>query len=205
MSPQPPSTIWSYAPQQAFWWYYDRPPEQLLAPARRAGTLVIVLGVLATLLGTCLVGAVPQLTDAQLAPLIEQVKRQQAGSEVAAAATPRLLRAGYAAIGVGAAVGGIVLIVVGILARGGGRGRLVVALIASLLVAAALLLVTLSGLAADPAAALAGLVVLAGPIALVAWAIRSTLEALREVPRIEAAMAQLRARRAAYASAGGVR
>ena len=71
-------------------------PDALLAPARRAGAMLMGAGRrMAASSGCCLAAtAALEMTDANLAPVVEHVRQQQRGNdEVAPMITPRLLRA----------------------------------------------------------------------------------------------------------------
>lgn len=173
-----------YAPPGDFWSYYGSTPDAALVSARRAGTLLAILGVLGVLMGSCVGIGITQVTDAQLAPIVEQLRQQPSmqGPEV----TPRVLRTIYATFGAFIGVGGLILVALGLLARSGRKVWLIVALIACGLLLAAMALLALSSLAGGIATFAGTAAMLALPAAMFGLAVAWLAQALRALPHAEA-------------------
>jgi hypothetical protein len=170
---------WIYQPPTAPRGY--DPASQLLAPARRAGTLAIILGSLLLLCGgaTLFVG----LGFDNLPDEIRSQMRADLARYGVAGVTPQALYTGAAVV---VLIVGVVLVVLGILSLRGGMGSIV-----SLMVLVALLLIffaiqIVGGLVAtkgDPRM-LAGLCGMAIPVALLGLLMWFLVAAVREAPRV---------------------
>jgi hypothetical protein len=66
-----------YDPQYSFWPYYQATPQQLLAPAKWAGVLMIVLGVIVLLIATCSGASSYIASDKELLEQLEQFPKQE--------------------------------------------------------------------------------------------------------------------------------
>lgn len=128
MSQYPPP----YSPQQPIYGGYPAPqpppsPEQLLGPARRAGVLMVVLGVLFVLFGLCMAGLSwmieqPEFTSSpQYAEM--QCRFQQLEAQSGVTVQTLLLIAGIVPLVLGALLGGL-----GFFVRGGGLVPVILAI-----------------------------------------------------------------------------
>lgn len=183
MSQPLPPMMPGYSPRGEFWSYNDEPPEALLAPARRAGALLIGLGAVGLIFAFLAGTAAMSLSDAQLAPVIEQVREQQRGDdEFAQMFTTRMLRVMCGTFAVGLALAGLVAGALGWMSRGGRRGWLVASLIFTLGIAIVLGFSLLATLFATP---VQSMVLFGLPLGLAISTIRAVLAALRAVGAIE--------------------
>ncbi|HLL88093.1 MAG TPA: hypothetical protein VK324_02205 [Tepidisphaeraceae bacterium] len=188
--PPPPPQFQQYQPAG----YYGFPPgfgPDPAAPAKRAGVLSIVLGVLALLAGTCL-GAVAFVPLDQMdAQTQRQFDRIQAELDRAGVT----FQAMFLMMGLLAAAPGVALIVVGFLVRRGTRGVVVTALIMTgllLLLIASATIAAVVEVARNPTAAI-GLVVYLVPLGLLALQLVWLVQALRNTSLVAARRQQLAA------------
>ena len=156
MSQYPPPYPPPYPPQQPP--YYGAPPpspEELQAPARRAGVMMIVLGTLAVLLGLLSAYRANTFDTAEWsrAPEVRQQLEQQFAAFERAGISPRTVLLVFAAIPLvlGAALGAL-----GFLVRGGGIVPIAVS------IALASLLVLLFGVALAATASQGGMFMVIG-------------------------------------------
>src|SRR5687768_16291998 len=169
MTDQPP-----YQPPSAgypsFDYYYQQQPD-FLAPARRAATMLYVIGALALLSSFCCIGAGSMLPRLMQNP--DFAGRMQAIPGI----TPEMMRLATFTIGGGALVFGVVLIVLGTFVARGGKGAASAALVLAIQAAMFLLLnlvqpIIMRGRAADVVVSPCILVFpLALMLTLIAWLI----------------------------------
>lgn len=121
-----------YSPQQPVYGGYPAPqpprsPEQLLAPARRAGTLMIVLGVLFVIFGLCMAGVSWMIEQPEFvsSPQYAEMQQQFVQLEAQSGVTVQtlLLIAGIVPLVLGALLGGL-----GFFVRGGGLVPIILAI-----------------------------------------------------------------------------
>jgi hypothetical protein len=162
---------------------YD-PAEALLEPARRAGLLSVILGVLTLLLGSC-IGMVGMIPPEQLPPDVraefEQIEAQFPSNTLFSIQSKFL----FASIVI--LVPGILLIILGFTARRGGMGSIVALMVISILILLLLapsLLGGLIGLGGGDPVVLVGTCVLAIPVALLGLQLWFLAGAVRAAPQI---------------------
>lgn len=178
-----PPMMPGYTPRGEFWAYNDAPPEALLAPARRASLFLFGLGGLGVAFALLVGVGTAGLNDAELAPLIEQMRQQQRDNpDFAKLVTPQFVRGLCVTLAAIFLVAGAASAGVGALARGGQRGWLVLALLLAGGAAAGLAFALVASLLANPVAAV---IVFGLPLALAVSAARAVLVALRAVPTLE--------------------
>lgn len=174
---------WIYQPPQSMPSGYD-PAEPLLTPARRAGLLSIIMGVLMILLGGC-VGALAAIPLDQFPPeLREQIEQQerQLGGDVRVSLQSLWLIAAVAML-----FPGVLMIVLGFFVRRGGIGpvvSLLVLIILLILLTAPTLFTGLGGLQAGNPAALMAICMVAVVLALLGLEIWFLAGAIRAAPQI---------------------
>jgi hypothetical protein len=147
-------------------------PDQLLGPARAAGIMMIIVGVLLLLLGGCMAAMLPLMTQEVIEKAYQSMVAQN--PEIAGQVSPEQIltvaRTGLAIFAGVSVVLAIVQIVLGVWTRGGSVGAVMTSLIVNGLLTLGtliLLLLSVSEVAKDPSAA-GGLVVLLIPGALLA-------------------------------------
>jgi len=176
-------------------------PDELLAPARRASTLLIVLGVLTLLLGGCLgaVGLGTEVADAE--QFIRQIEAQPGAQPFPIAAEQALVAVKWmAAIVLGA---GVAMVLLGAVVRGGNRAGLVVSLILgaglALLLGAALLASVVAAAGGQPMALVGGACLYGLPFALVCLALVWLVQGLANAGKVDAARAYVQQWQQQYA------
>jgi type II secretory pathway pseudopilin PulG len=186
-SPYPPQQ-----PQQPPW--YGGPPqspEDLRAPARRAGILMIVLGVLGVIAGLCMagfsafIGSGQAATDPQFREMQAQI--QEIESKAGVSAQTIFLVMGTVPLAVGALMGGL-----GFFVRGGGLVPVVLAMVLDGLLVLMFVFFVLAGLiqgaAGGNAQLLLGTVCMYGiPLVMVILLFVWLIQALRASSKIELA------------------
>jgi hypothetical protein len=180
--PPPPPYGYGYDP-------YAQPPGDPLAPAKRAGLMMFLLGGLLLLCGVC-VG-----TFAMTVPMEQFIKE----SGVVLPQTPpgvsveELMQLGYVTIGVGSLIAGGLLVLLGIFVRKGGTGAAVTSIILVsllLLVCGIFLLASLVQMGRQPGSS-AGVCVMMIPAALLLVTLITLVQAAKAGPQL-AAMQQQR-------------
>ncbi len=182
-----------YDPQYAFWSYYSPAPEALLAPAKWAGWVMIVLGTLLLLLGTCNGVTSYVVSDETLLKQIQEMPKQETPFTI----TPDLMRTLNLVMAIVIAVYALVLIVLGVFVR---RGTLLPIILSMLVIALPLLLVTGMVLfsAVAGAAALIGMALIACfPAILMIAALVLLIRAAANTSKIAQSVAQMEAMRIA--------
>jgi len=191
MSQYPPP----YSPMQQPYGGYPAPPppspQELLAPARRAGVLMIVVGVLFVLFGLCMgvfswMIRQPGFTSS---PEFAQAQEhfRQAEIQSGMSVETMLLVSGIVPLALGALFGGL-----GFFVRGGGFGAIITGIVASaglLLLLGLGTLGTLVASAANPSN-LAGVCVYLVPFGLVLLLLVWLIQAARAASRVAAARQQ---------------
>lgn len=194
MSQYPPP----YSPMQPPYGGYPAPPppspDELLAPARRAGVMMIVVGVLFVLcgLGMGVFSWVIKQPGVMSSPEFAQAQEhfRQAEAQSGMAIETMLLIMGVVPLATGALFGGL-----GFFVRGGGFGAVVTGIVASsgvLLLLGLMILGTLLGAAANPSSA-AGVCVYVVPFGLVLLLLVWLIQAARAASRVAAARQQYQA------------
>jgi hypothetical protein len=190
------------------------PPGQddLLAPARRAGILMIVLGVLIALMGACNGGSALLLTPEKMAE--NQAAMRQLGWPDSPI-KPETTRIASAIAGGLTLLVGIIFIVNGAYVRRGTSASITIGMVVTggvALLVGGLFLMAAIGLLVSPVVAAAMLCVLVVPLALLVWLLTWLIAAARNNPRVAYARQQYQAQfyqyhqyQQAYAGyAGGV-
>lgn len=181
-----------YQPQYSFWQYYQATPQQLLAPARTAGWLLIALGVLLMIASSCVGAVLYGLPDSEFQNIIAEMARQQ--PEIRQYnLTPQMIRVVYGSIMGVVGVYGLILIPLGLLVRKGTFLPIILALICiviPLLFLGVMLIASLfSGLQG-----LAGFVCIAGlPLVLMIAAVIFLIRAATNVSKIAESQRQMQA------------
>jgi hypothetical protein len=180
--------------------YYGAPPQtpaQLLAPARRAGILMIVLGVLGVMAGLCMagvsafVGSGQAATDPQFREFQAQVQEIESKSGLSAQTV--FLVMGAVPLAVGALMGGM-----GFFVRGGGLVPVVLSMTLTGLLVLVFAFLVIAGLiqggASGNAQLLVGTVCVYGlPLAMMILLIVWLIQALRASTRLDLAKQQFQA------------
>jgi hypothetical protein len=194
MSQYPPP----YSPMQPPYGGYPAPPppspDELLAPARRAGVMMTVVGALFVLCGLGM-GAISWMARQQeflSGPEFAQAREQfrQAEMQSGLPIETMLLIMGVIPLAVGALFGGL-----GFFVRGGGFGAVVTGIVASsgvLLLLGLMILGTLVAAAANPSN-IAGVCVYVVPFAIVLLLLVWLIQAARAASRVAAARQQYQA------------
>ena len=197
MSQYPPP---SPPPQQPYFGYPPpRPPspEELLAPARRAGILMIVTGVLCVACGLCTAYQARNFDPgaANLPPEVARQMEQQMTlfeTQTGMSFQKAMAAVGIVPLAVGAVIGGM-----GFFVRGGSFGWIIAAsvLVGMLLLGAGLILLIglIQGLSAGPAFALAATCVYGVPFLLLALLLVWLIQAARASSRVALAKQQYQA------------
>lgn len=165
-------------------------PEDLLRPARRAGTLVIVLGVLIGLFGACNGGQAIVQSPADIAE--QQAELRKAGLPTESPFSFEAIRTINVVGGVLLLLLGVGLIVNGVYVRRGSSGAAVVGLVLTgglgLLAGATVLLFVIGAFMAPLLGVMACMFVV--PFALLIWAFVWLVSAARHGSRVAAAQQQ---------------
>jgi hypothetical protein len=171
---------------------YAQPYSDPQAPARRAGVMMVVLGILLLLLGTCTGAASPLLKLDEMPPESREqfeLLRNQYGVEPSSA----LLWTGVVL-----GVAGMFLIVLGVATRGGGLGSIITSIVVVSLLLLLLLLNLISALVTmQPGAMIMAMVMLGVFAVLLIFLIQAAGSASKV-----AAMKQAQAQYWAYAQQG---
>ena len=180
-----------YPPQQPMYGGYQQPPtpDQLLAPARRAGIMMIVLGVLYVFCGLCMAGMgwVMQQPDFTSQPQYAELQKTIATVEQQAGVSMQtiLFMMGLIPLIVGAVTGGL-----GFFVRGGGMVSVVlsVAVVGIQLLVLGLIIVmgTIQTVATDPSQAI-GVCFYIVPFVLLALTLFWLVQAARATTQVAAA------------------
>lgn len=187
--PYPPQPEGGYAPQYGFLPYYMTPPEELLAPARRASLLLFVLAGLLLLTMTCIGASAMTSTEDAFRQMIEEMRR--VNPQAAAVYTPRLLRILQGTVAVVAGVTAVVAIILALVVRGGGRAATITALVLVILATGIVALLVLASLAAGPGAFLTSFLLMLLPLVLLGMTISFLVKAIRAAGHVDAARQQM--------------
>jgi hypothetical protein len=190
-----------YSPQQPAYGGYPPPrppesPDELLAPARRAGTMMIVVGAMSVLCGLFLAwqardfdassAATPELRK-QMEQQIELVE-----SQTGASFQTLMFVAAFVPLAVGALVGGV-----GFFVRGGSLASVIIGaiLVGGLVLVTGLVLIAglIQGAVAGPVVAIASLCIYGLPLALLGLLFVWLLQAARAASRVALARQQYQA------------
>ena len=201
MSQYPPP----YPPQQPSYYGASPPPspEELLRPARRAGVLMIVLGVLFVVGGLCFAGVSYALRTADFSGSAEGRDLQQQINELEArfgrSVSKMLIISGAVFLGTGALLGTL-----GVFVRGGRRGPVIGGIVLTILLALFLALEILRTVAASvvfgmpPAQTAMGVCLCVVPLGMLCLLLVWLVQAVRMAPHIDAARVQFQNQVAYY-------
>jgi hypothetical protein len=182
-----------YPPQQPVYGGDQQPtPDQLLAPARRAGVLMIVLGVLFVFCGLCMAGVgwamnQPDFTDSPQYADMKQVV-QQFEAQTRMSMQTALLIVGIIPLAVGALLGGL-----GFVVRNGGFVTIILSIVLTSVLLLFLGLIIIAGgiqTATTNPSQLAGLCFYVVPFALLTLNLVWLIQAARASSQIAAARQQ---------------
>jgi len=179
-------------------------PEQLVGPARRAGTMMMIVGVLAVLAGLCVAYQANSFdpTDPRAIPdaqLRQQMQQQINTFETQLGISFRTLMLVFAAIPLllGAVTGGV-----GLYVRNGGLASVVAGIVVVGLmllgVGFALLAGLIQGMATGPAVLVVSVCVYGVPFGLLVMLMLWLVQAARAAPRLAEARRRLEARQGQY-------
>lgn len=188
--PQPSLPPAGYNPQYQFWPQYFAPPEALLAPARRAGWMLIIIGVLLLLLGALIAIGASQTDDAMYADVITKMKAQNPNVDTSMM-TPSLYRGMFVGFGVIVCVVGLVIGLIGPFVRGGSMAAAVVGLLALAVPLLGIVLMVLSSLIMNPAEGVMLLILLAIPVAVLITAATFLFRVIKNAPLVAQSRQQL--------------
>ena len=183
MSQYPPPSPYNQPPLQPNYGYdfsYYQSPEDLLAPAKRAGVMMYVIGGLLALGGLCCGGV------GVVAP-VDEIMAQSPMLNSAPGVTAEMLKVAIVVMGVLGFLFGVALIVLGYFVRGGGMIPIVIAIV---LVALAVLfnLLNLASSAVQMRGGgpemMAGLCVTGIPLVLMLVLLAMLIQAARVAPRV---------------------
>ncbi len=171
-------------------------PEELLGPARRAGTLMMAVGVLAVLSGLCFAYQANRFDAAELpAEIRTQMEQQIRTVEAQLGASFRTLMLVVAAVPllVGAVTGAV-----GLYVRNGGLATIVIGIVSAaimlLAVGFALLAGLIQGAAMGPAVLVVSVCFYGVPFAMLLLLMLWLVQAARVAPRLEEARRRQQAR-----------
>ena len=179
----PPPSPYSQPPLQPNYGYdfsYYQTSEDLLAPAKRAGVMMYVIGGLLAMGGLCCGGV-------GVAAPVDEIMAQSPMLNSAPGVTPEMLKVAIVVMGILGLLFGIALIVLGYFVRGGGMIPIVIAIV---LVALAVLfnLLNLASSAMQMRSAgpemMAGLCVTGIPLVLMLVLLAMLIQAARVAPRV---------------------
>ena len=173
-----------YSPQYSFLPYYMTPPEDLLAPAKRASLLLLMIGLLALVAGGCGAGLISTMADADFTQAMSRAA--QSNPEIAQI-SPQTMRSAFKAGLLVMAMCGVVAIILGVVVRGGSRVASFVAIAILALPILSLVWMIISSLLAGPAAAVMSMLVFGIPLALLILVVVCLVGAIRAAPHIEQA------------------
>jgi hypothetical protein len=179
-------------------------PEQLVGPARRAGTMMMIVGVLAVISGLCAAYWANNFdpTDPTAIPdprMRQQMQQQINTFETQLGISFRTAMLFFAAVPLllGAVTGGV-----GLYVRNGGLGPVIAGIVVVALmligVGFALLAGLIQGLAAGPAMLVASVCVYGVPFGLLVMLMLWLVQAARAAPRLAEARRRLEARQGQY-------
>ena len=201
MSQYPPP----YPPQQPSYYGAAAPPspDEMLRPARRAGVLMVVLGVLFVAGGLCfaLVSYVLRTADFSGSPEGREVQQRinELESRFGGSVSGRFIVSGAVMLGVGALLGTL-----GVFVRAGRRGPVVGGIVLVVLLALLLALEMLRTIAAavmlgmPPAETAVGVSLCVVPLALLCVLLVWLVQAVRMAPHIDTARMQFQNQVAYY-------
>lgn len=181
---QPPA---GYTPQYSFWPYYTTAPAELLAPARTASWILVLLGVMLLMMATCNGSMSFAVSDEELMKQLREVPQHESPFQM----TPKLMRTMNAAMAIAVGLYGIALVALGAVVRNGRAGWVIASIV---VIALPLLLIGLLLLASllVGAAAFLGLVLLVFfPVILMGGALFFLLKAAANLPKIALAEQQI--------------
>jgi hypothetical protein len=166
---------------------YDPYAQQIdpLAPARRAALMMFILGGLMLLCG---IGCGTFAMTVPMDRLISEAGVTLPQQPPPGMSIEELMRIGYMVLGVGSFLAGVVLVVLGLFVRGGGRGAAVTSIVIVTILLFVIGLLTLASLPQmfqQPSAAL-GLCVVIVPIALLIASLIALVQAAKAAPQVGA-------------------
>jgi hypothetical protein len=186
--PTPPPYPPAYEPQYTFWPQYLTPPEELLAPARRAGILMIALGVLAILLAGCGGIGVASLPATAFEDALRQ--QRQLNPDLPEFSAQLLTNVMLVMMGV-IGMFGLVAIILGVIVRLGSMVAAIFGLIFIAISGLGLLFITLTTLGEGFATFIVALAIMAVPLILCVATGLMLIQAIRAAPKVDLARRQL--------------